>query len=169
MFARRTPTDSRRNSGSARRKIPCFGPSCHRRAGGGSSVHRCAVRHGEVHLHDRRRNQIGALAAHGIIPGPRLFTERAELAYTFMVGLSFTVVAMLIVGLLTIRWSSLIVRAPRTMMLPGVLVLATMGAYGLANSVFDVYVLMTVGVIAYFLAKVGVPPSRWRWGSSSAV
>lgn len=100
----------------------------------------------------------GALAVHGIIPGPRLFTERAELAYTFMVGLTFTVVAMLIVGLLTIRWSSLIVRAPRTMMLPGVLVLATMGAYGLANSVVDVYVLMTVGVIAYFLAKVGVPP-----------
>jgi putative tricarboxylic transport membrane protein len=110
-----------------------------------------------VHLHDRRRNQIGALAAHGIIPGPRLFTERAELAYTFMVELSFTVVAMLIVGLLTIRWSSLIVRAPRTMMLPGVLVLATMGAYGLANSLFDVYVLLTVGVIAYFLAKVRVP------------
>jgi putative tricarboxylic transport membrane protein len=99
----------------------------------------------------------GALAVHGIIPGPRLFTERAELAYTFMVGLTFTVVAMLIVGLLTIRWSSLIVRAPRTMMLPGVLVLATMGAYGLANSLFDVYVLMTVGVIAYFLAKVRVP------------
>jgi hypothetical protein len=43
------------------------------------------------------------------------------------------------------------------MMLPGVLVLATMGAYGLANSLFDVYVLMTVGVIAYSLAKVRVP------------
>jgi hypothetical protein len=44
------------------------------------------------------------------------------------------------------------------MMLPGVLVLATMGAYGLSNSLFDVYVLMTVGVIAYFLAKLRVPP-----------
>ena len=99
----------------------------------------------------------GALAVHGIIPGPRLFTERAELAYTFMVGLSFTVVAMLVVGLLTIRWSSLIVRAPSTMMLPGVLVLAAMGAYGLANSLFDVYVLLIVGVIAYFLAKMRVP------------
>lgn len=100
----------------------------------------------------------GALAVHGIIPGPRLFTERAELAHTFMAGLTFTVVAMLIVGLLTIRWSSLIVRAPRTMMVPGVLVLATMGAYGLANSLFDVYVLMIVGVIGYFVAKLRIPP-----------
>jgi hypothetical protein len=33
-----------------------------------------------------------------------------------------------------------------------------MGAYGLANSLFDVYVLMVVGVIAYFLAKLRVPP-----------
>jgi hypothetical protein len=33
-----------------------------------------------------------------------------------------------------------------------------MGAYGLSNSLFDVYVLMIVGVIAYFLAKFRVPP-----------
>jgi putative tricarboxylic transport membrane protein len=99
----------------------------------------------------------GALAVHGIIPGPRLFTERAELAYTFMIGLLFTVAAMLIVGLLTIRWSSLIVRAPRTMMVPGVLVLAVIGAYGLSNSVFDVYVLVAVGLVGYLLAKLDVP------------
>jgi putative tricarboxylic transport membrane protein len=99
----------------------------------------------------------GALAVHGIIPGPRLFIERAELAYTFMIGLLSTVVAMLVVGLLTIRWSSLIVRAPRTMMVPGVLVLAVIGAYGLSNSVFDVYVLVGVGLIGYLLAKLDVP------------
>ena len=99
----------------------------------------------------------GALAVHGIMPGPRLFTERAELAYTFMIGLIFTVMAMLLVGLATIRWSSLIVRAPRTMMVPGVLVLAVIGAYGLSNSVFDVYVLVAVGLAGYVLAKLDVP------------
>ncbi|HEX7124220.1 MAG TPA: tripartite tricarboxylate transporter permease [Thermodesulfobacteriota bacterium] len=99
----------------------------------------------------------GALTVHGIIPGPRLFTERADLIYTFVIGLFSTVVAMLLFGLATIRWSSLAVRAPRRVMVPGVLVLSVIGTYGLANSVFDVYVLVVTGLLGYLLAKIDVP------------
>jgi putative tricarboxylic transport membrane protein len=99
----------------------------------------------------------GALTVHGILPGPRLFTERGDIVYTFMVGLLFTVVAMLLIGLLSIRWSSLIVRTPRRAMVPAVLVLSMVGTYGLANSLFDVYVLLVTGVVAYLLAKLDVP------------
>lgn len=100
----------------------------------------------------------GALTVHGILPGPRLFTERADIVYTFMVGLVFTVIAMLIIGLLTIRWSSLVVKAPRKAMVPAVLVLSMVGAFGLSNSLFDVYVLLAVGLFAYLLAKIDVSP-----------
>lgn len=99
----------------------------------------------------------GALAVHGIIPGPRLFVERADLAYTFIIGLFFTVIAMTIIGILTIRWSSLVVKAPGTFMIPGVLVLALIGSYGLANSLVDVYTLVAVGLAAYFLGKLDIP------------
>lgn len=100
----------------------------------------------------------GALTVHGIIPGPRLFTERADIIYTFMIGLLATVVAMLLIGLVSIRWSSLIVRTPRRAMVPAVLVLSMVGTYGLANSLFDVYVLLGTGIAAYLLAKLDVPP-----------
>src|SRR5919106_1498795 len=99
----------------------------------------------------------GALTVHGIIPGPRLFTERADIVYTFMFGLLLTVAAMLLIGLVSIRWSSLIVRTPRRAMVPAVLVLSMVGTYGLANSLFDVYVLLATGVVAYLLAKLDVP------------
>lgn len=99
----------------------------------------------------------GALTVHGILPGPRLFVERGEIVYTFMVGLLFTVAAMLIFGLVTIRWSSLTVRAPARYMVPGVLALSVIGTYGLANSLFDVYVLIGVGLIGYLLGKLGIP------------
>jgi putative tricarboxylic transport membrane protein len=99
----------------------------------------------------------GALTIHGIIPGPRLFTERGDIVYTFMIGLLLTVVAMLLFGLLSIRWSSLIVRTPRRAMVPAVLVLSMVGTYGLANSLFDVYVLLATGIVAYLLAKLDVP------------
>ena len=99
----------------------------------------------------------GALTIHGILAGPRLFTERGDIVYTFMVGLMFTVFAMLIFGLVTIRWSSLMVRAPARFMVPGVLALSAIGTYGLRNSLFDVYVLIAVGISGYLLSKVGVP------------
>lgn len=99
----------------------------------------------------------GALTIHGILAGPRLFTERADIAYTFMVGLMVTVLAMLIFGLVTIRWSSLMVRAPARFLVPAVLALSAIGTYGLGNSLFDVYVLIALGISGYLLNKVGVP------------
>ena len=100
----------------------------------------------------------GALTVHGLLPGPRLFTERADIVNTFMVGILFSVFAMLLIGLLTIRWSSMVVRAPRKAMVPGVLVLSMVGTYGMANSLFDVYVLLAIGIVAYVLAKIDISP-----------
>ncbi|MCP5156639.1 MAG: tripartite tricarboxylate transporter permease [Ectothiorhodospiraceae bacterium] len=98
-----------------------------------------------------------ALTVHGLLPGPRLFTERADIAYTFMVGLMVTVFAMLLFGLATIRWSSLVVKAPRRMMVPAVMVLSVIGTYGYANSLYDVAVLIAMGIVGYLLSKVDVP------------
>ena len=99
----------------------------------------------------------GALTVHGILAGPRLFTERADVAYTFMVGFMSTVVAMLIFGLVTIRWSSLMVHVPARFMVSGVLALSAIGTYGLRNSLFDVYVLIALGVLGYLFSKLDIP------------
>jgi hypothetical protein len=99
----------------------------------------------------------GALTVHGILAGPRLFTERADVAYTFMVGLMFTVVAMLIFGLVTIRWSSLMVRVSARFMVPSVLALSAIGTYGLRNSLVDVYVMIALGIIGYLFSKLDIP------------
>lgn len=106
----------------------------------------------------------GALTVHGILAGPRLFVERADVAYTFMVGLLFTVFAMLLLGLATIRWSSLVVRAPVRFMVPAVLALSVMGTYGLRNNLFDVGVLIIFGIAGYLLAKLDIPPVTMALG-----
>ena len=99
----------------------------------------------------------GALTVHGILAGPRLFSERADIAYTFMVGMLFTVVGMLVFGLITIRWSSLIVRILVKFMVPGVLSLSVIGVYGLRNSLFDVAVLIVMGVGGFLLSRIDIP------------
>lgn len=99
----------------------------------------------------------GALTVHGILAGPRLFTERADVAYTFMVGLMSTVAAMLIFGLATIRWSSLMVHVPARFMVSSVLALSAIGTYGLRNSLVDVYVLIALGIIGCLFSKLDIP------------
>ena len=99
----------------------------------------------------------GALTVHGILAGPRLFIERADVAYTFMVGLLSTVVAMLVFGLATIRWSSLMVHVSARFMVPSVLALSAIGTYGLRNSLVDVYVMIALGIIGYLFSKLDIP------------
>jgi putative tricarboxylic transport membrane protein len=100
----------------------------------------------------------GALTVHGIIAGPRLFVEQADVAYTFIAGLFFTVAAMLLFGLATVRFSSLLVRAPVRFVIPAVLSVTLVGVFGLRNNLFDVVVVVAVGVGGFLLEKVGI---RW--------
>lgn len=105
-----------------------------------------------------------ALVAHGIIPGPRMFEDRADVAYTVMVGVLMTIPVMLIFGWATVRWSSLAVKAPVRFMVPAVLALSVMGTYALRQNVFDVVVLIIIGVLSFMVAKLGVPPVTMALG-----
>jgi len=98
----------------------------------------------------------GALTVHGIIAGPRLFTQRADVAYTFMVGLAFTAIAMLIVGLISVRYLSLVVRAPVRFVIPTVLGLTLFGTFAFRNNMFDVVVLVFAGTLGFVLDKIGI-------------
>jgi putative tricarboxylic transport membrane protein len=98
----------------------------------------------------------GALTIHGLLAGPRLFVQRADVAYTFMTGVLFTVVAMLLFGLVTVRFSSMVVRVPIRFVLPSVLALTVIGTFGLRNNIFDVVVVAFVGAAGFTLEKIGV-------------
>jgi putative tricarboxylic transport membrane protein len=98
----------------------------------------------------------GALTVHGIVAGPQLFETHSEVAYTFITGLLITVVAMLIFGLATVRYSAAICRIPVRFVVPGVLGLTLVGAFGLRNNPFDVVVAALVGVAAFLLNKAGI-------------
>lgn len=98
----------------------------------------------------------GALTVHGIIAGPQLFTQHSELAYGVLTGVFITVVAMLMFGLMTVRYSSLLVKAPTRFIIPSVLAVSIMGAFSFRNNPFDIVVVVVTGAIAFALQKIGV-------------
>ena len=99
---------------------------------------------------------MSGLLVHGIIPGSKLLTESAPIAYTFIMSLVVANVLMLIIGFWMLRLSANLLRVPVRWIVPMVIILAAIGSYSLRNSMVDVYVMVACGIGSFFLGKVGV-------------
>jgi putative tricarboxylic transport membrane protein len=102
---------------------------------------------------------LGGLLIHGIFPGPNLFIEHAQTAWTFINSLLLGQVLMMIFGLYISRHSRFVMRVPKHYMAAAVTVLAVFGTYSVQNSVGDVFTMMALGTGMYFAAKVGFGPA----------
>ncbi|SDK97979.1 putative tricarboxylic transport membrane protein [Franzmannia pantelleriensis] len=100
---------------------------------------------------------LGALMIHGMTPGAELFTRHAETTYTFIAAGFFCNVIMLGMGWYGSRWFGSIVRIPTAILAPAMLLIAFVGAYAARQQVFDIGLMVTIGLVAIWLAKVGVP------------
>ncbi|WP_158737759.1 tripartite tricarboxylate transporter permease [Alteribacillus sp. YIM 98480] len=96
---------------------------------------------------------LGGLIIVGITPGSKLFTEQAGMVGTFFVAMLFAQIAFLLMGLLFARPISKIVTLPNEILLSGILILATAGSFAIRNSLMDVIVCLTFGVIGYIFIK----------------
>ncbi|MCX7960302.1 MAG: tripartite tricarboxylate transporter permease [Burkholderiales bacterium] len=100
---------------------------------------------------------LGALTIHGIQSGPLFIAQNAALAYGIFAAYILAhplMVAMLALGA---RAMLRVVSVPRAVLFPAVLVLCTVGAYALNNTMANVYVLLVFGVAGYAMVKAGFP------------
>lgn len=100
---------------------------------------------------------LGALMLIGVQPGPLLFTEHAEVAYTLLAGMLIIQFVMLILGLSFSKISPQILKVPSKILMPIILVLCVVGSYTLQNSLYDVSVALAFGIIGYFMKKHNYP------------
>lgn len=99
---------------------------------------------------------MGGLLSHGIQPGPQLLETSADVAYTFIIALLLANVLLFPVGAALITGTSKVLNAPVHFLIPTILVLAVVGSLAPRGQMFDVRVMVVVGIIAYLLHRVGV-------------
>lgn len=99
----------------------------------------------------------GAITIHGLIPGPRLFVNHAEIAYTFIYGMVLTVVVMGIIGVTGIPLFSRIIKVKLQVIVPTVLAFCIFGAYSIRNEVFDILLMIVFGILGIIFRKVNIP------------
>jgi putative tricarboxylic transport membrane protein len=98
---------------------------------------------------------LGAFLIHGLTPGPALFKENLSLVYSIFAALLVAIVFLPVVGRQSIRFFSLIVKVPKSIIYPVAAVLCTIGVYGFNSSFTDLWLMLIFGVVAFFMRKLG--------------
>lgn len=102
---------------------------------------------------------IGVLLMKNVTPGPDIFQDARQLPIVYSIYITFILANLLLLplGFLAIRLGSQIVRIPRHVILPLILVFCIVGAFAINASYFDVYTMLGMGMLGYVLEKYHVP------------
>jgi putative tricarboxylic transport membrane protein len=98
---------------------------------------------------------IGAFMIHGVVPGPFMMVEHGELIYSIFASMLIANMVHLVVGRIGIRIWSHLLRVPKTVVLPIVVVLCVCGVYIPASSLFDVGVMLFFGGLGFLMRRSG--------------
>jgi putative tricarboxylic transport membrane protein len=100
---------------------------------------------------------LSAFQSYGIQPGPMLFTTQAELVWTLIASLYIANIMLVVLNLPLVGLWARILKIPTPQLYAGILVFATIGTYGISNSVVDLVILYTLGIIAMFMRRFDFP------------
>ncbi len=98
---------------------------------------------------------LGAMMIHGLDPGPNLFRDHGEVAYSLLIGLFFANIFMLAMGLGLIKAAIRVLQLPHYVLVPIISTFSIIGSYAIRNSMFDVGLMFGIGLLGYFMKKHG--------------
>ena len=94
---------------------------------------------------------IGALLLHGIRPGPALFTQQIEMTYAIFVSILVCSIIIILFGLFVVRWAGYITTVDTDLLIPIIITLSVLGAFSLRANYIDVFVVLLLGFIGFFM------------------
>jgi putative tricarboxylic transport membrane protein len=100
---------------------------------------------------------LGALMLHGVTPGPMITFEHPTFILEVSAILLLASFAMWITGILLARQVVKVLRIPTEIFMPVIGVLCIIGSYSLGLNIFNLYLMLPVGIICYFLTEMGYP------------
>jgi putative tricarboxylic transport membrane protein len=96
---------------------------------------------------------MGAFMIHGMQPGPLMFKENAQLMYGIYGSLLLASLFLAVIGRFGLRLFCKAVEIPAVILYPIVIFTCIMGSYLGRSDMFDVGVMLSFGVIGYFMRK----------------
>ncbi|MEP6771844.1 MAG: tripartite tricarboxylate transporter permease, partial [Polaromonas sp.] len=100
---------------------------------------------------------LGAFQNYGIQPGPQLFTTSAALVWALIASLYIGNVMLLVLNLPMVGLWVKLLKIPKPQLYAGILIFATVGAYGMRQSAFDLFLLYAIGMLGVLMRRFDFP------------
>ncbi len=100
---------------------------------------------------------LGGLQIHNVAPGPLIYEKNGAVLYAVFFSMVVAAVCMLLFMQLGMKFFVSVLKVPKNYLLPVVVVLCGIGAIGNSNMLFDSYVMVLFGLMAYLLIKAKIP------------
>ncbi len=100
---------------------------------------------------------IGVLYMKGMNPGPTVFLQNPQFIYAVFLIFILANLIMLPLGWLAIKWSKQILRVPRRVLVPVILLFCVVGSFAMTNSPYGIIVMLVLGVIGWIMEENGFP------------
>lgn len=102
---------------------------------------------------------LAALTIQGITAGPQIMVEHPDLFWGVVASMWLGNVMLLVLNLPLVGIWIRLLSIPYRMLYPAILVFCCVGVYSVRNSVFDVLLAASLGLVGRLLAAVGCPPA----------
>ena len=100
---------------------------------------------------------LGGFLIHGLQPGPMLFVKAPEVVYGLYGGLFIANIAMLLIGLVILAPCIWLVNRPKPYLIAFILALVMSGVYAIHQSLFELLLVLGIGVLGYAMRLVKLP------------
>ena len=100
---------------------------------------------------------IGVLYMKNMNPGPSLFTKNPQNIYAVYLLFIIANLIMIPLGWWCIKVSKQILKVPRTVLMPVIMLFCVVGSFAINNTAFDVTVMLIAGIAAFVLEENGFP------------
>ena len=100
---------------------------------------------------------LSALQNYGIQAGPQLFTTSSALVWALIASLYIGNVMLLVLNLPMVGMWVKLLKVPKPQLYAGILIFATVGAYGMRQSAFDLFLLYAIGMLGVLMRRFDFP------------
>lgn len=105
---------------------------------------------------------LSAMMIHGVTPGPLLIKEHPEIFWGVIASMYVGNFMLLVLNLPLVGLFVNVLRTPRNLLMPLILLLCVIGAFAVNNSVTDIWIMFIAGIAGYILRK-------WRFSVAPLV
>lgn len=100
---------------------------------------------------------LGGFLIHGLSAGPLLFVKNADVVYGIFAACMICITLMLLIEFFGIKAFVQLLKIPKHILMPLILVLCCVGAYATNNRIFDVQSILLFGLVGYLYHKFRLP------------